>query len=278
MSEEPRIQSSMTNFPQEQEAAKAAQNAPMTAREEWLDFLRTAFIAVVLALLVRTFAFEPFNIPSGSMKPTLEIGDYLFVYKPAYGYSRYSFPFGILPFEGRFATGNRAPQRGDVIVFKLPSNPSVDYIKRVVGLPGERIRMMNGILHINGKAVERTPVGLRRDEESGVPTAMMEYIQTLPGGAMFSIYEEGDDRDLDNTDEFIVPEGHYFMMGDNRDNSQDSRVQSLVGFVPVENMVGKASFLFFSTNGKARIYEFWKWPLTIRYSRLFNSVGPVTAE
>jgi signal peptidase I len=254
---------------------KPAQNPPMNAREEWMDFMRTALIAVVLALVVRTFLLEPFNIPSGSMKPTLEIGDYLFVNKPAYGYSRYSFPFGLAPIEGRIWTRGAEPQRGDVVVFKLPTNPSIDYIKRIVGMPGEKIQVMNGILHIDGQPVHREPVGLRRDDEGGVPVPMMEYIETLPGGVMHSIYEESDSQPLDNTPEYAIPPGHYFMMGDNRDNSQDSRVGELVGFVPAENIVGRAWFLFFSTNGHAGLAEFWKWPWTVRYDRLFQGIGPV---
>lgn len=262
---------SVTEVPVKDE--KASASPPMNAREEWMDFLRTALIAVVLALAVRTFALEPFNIPSGSMKPTLEIGDYLFVYKPSYGYSRYSFPLGLAPFDGRIATGERQPRRGDVIVFKLPTNPSIDYIKRIVGLPGDRIQVTNGRLYINGTVVERTPVGLRRDTENGVQTAMMEYIETLPGGVMHQIYEEGDDQPLDNTEEYVVPQGHYFAMGDNRDNSQDSRVTELVGYIPLENIVGRAGFIFFSTNGFAGLLEVWKWPWTVRYDRLFQKIG-----
>ena len=251
------------------------QEPPMTAREEWIDFMKTALIAIFLALLIRTFLFEPFNIPSGSMKPTLLVGDYLFVSKPAYGYSRYSFPLGLAPVEGRFWDGQREPKRGDVIVFKLPTNPSIDYIKRVIGLPGETIQVMGGELYIDRRRVPREPVGLKSLREGGRQVTMMEYIETLPGGIMHQIYEETDNRPLDNTQEFIVPEGHYFVMGDNRDNSQDSRVQSLVGFVPLENIVGRASFIFFSTNGYANIGEIWKWPKTIRYSRIFNKIGPV---
>lgn len=263
----------------EQDSGKAVQEKshepPMSAREEWIEFLKTAAIAVLLALLIRTFFLEPFNIPSGSMKPTLEVGDYLFVSKPAYGYSRYSFPFGFAPIEDRIWTRGNTPKRGDVIVFKLPTNTSVDYIKRIVALPGETVRVKGGRLYINGKLVEREAVGLARVDEEGLTTTMMEYIETLPGGIMHRIYEEGDDRPLDNTEEYVVPPGHYFAMGDNRDNSQDSRVSNMVGFVPLENIVGRASFIFFSTNGAARPYEFWKWPATIRYSRLLDKIEPV---
>lgn len=252
-----------------------AHEPPLNAREEWFEFLKTAAVAIILALMIRTFFLEPFNIPSGSMKPTLEVGDYLFVYKPAYGFSRYSFPFGLAPIEGRVWSGGRVPERGDVIVFKLPTNPSIDYIKRVVALPGETVQVMNGVLYINRRPVQREPVGLRRIEEEGIPTTVMEYIETLPDGIMHRIYEESDDRPLDNTPEYVVPEGHYFAMGDNRDNSQDSRVQNLVGFIPLRNIVGQASFIFFSTNGTASAFEVWKWPWTVRYSRLFRGIEPV---
>ena len=248
-------------------------DAPLTAREEWNDFLKTAAIAVILALLVRTFLLEPFNIPSGSMKPTLEVGDYLFVSKPAYGYSRYSFPFGLVPMEGR-AYMKHLPEQGDIVVFRLPSNTQIDYIKRVIGMPGDRVQVIDGRLYINGAMVLRDPVGLKRVEDSGYTTTMMEYLETLPNGVVYRIYEEADDRPLDNTEEFIVPQGHYFMMGDNRDNSQDSRVQNMVGYVPFENFVGRAAFIFFSTNGYANIAEIWKWPWTIRYDRIFKSIPP----
>ncbi len=259
---------------QEQEQQKPHE-PPLTAREEWAEFFRTAMIAVVLALIIRTFLFEPFNIPSGSMKPTLEVGDYLFVYKPAYGFSRYSFPFGLAPIEGRIWNGGREPQRGDVIVFKLPSNPSIDYIKRIVGLPGDSVQVINGQLYINHQKVEREFVRMVEVEEGGGKAMTTQYIETLPGGILHPIYEEGDDRPLDNTEEYVVPEGRYFAMGDNRDNSQDSRVTNLVGYIPLENIVGRASFIFFSTNGYANLAEVWKWPFTIRYERLFDAIGPV---
>ena len=247
---------------------------PLNAREEWAEFLRTAVIAVILALVVRSFLYEPFNIPSGSMKPTLEIGDYLFVNKPSYGYSRFSFPFGLAPIEGRIFA--HPPKQGDVIVFKLPTNTGIDYIKRLIGMPGDTVQVIDGRLYINHRLIHREPLGLKRVEDGSVTVTMMEYLETLPNGVVHQIYEEGDDRPLDNTPEFTVPAGHYFMMGDNRDNSQDSRVQHLVGFVPYDNLVGRAAFLFFSTNGYASLGEVWKWPMSIRYERLFKSIRPVS--
>lgn len=250
---------------------------PLTAKEELTDFFKTAMIAVLLALLIRAFLFEPFNIPSGSMKPTLLVGDYLFVSKPAYGYSRYSFPFGLAPLDGR--VWDKQPKRGDVIVFKLPSNPRIDYIKRLIAFPGETVQMRNGRLYINGERVPREAIGI--EEGTGpedVGTPMYHYIETLPGGVVHDIFEESDSEILDNTPVYVVPEGHYFMMGDNRDNSQDSRVPGAVGFVPFENFVGRADFLFFSTNGSAGLFEFWKWPWTLRYDRFFNGLAPVRLQ
>lgn len=254
-------------------SAQNKKSPPLTAVQEMGEFTKTALIAIFLALIIRTFLYEPFNIPSGSMLPTLEIGDYLFVYKPEYGYSRHSFPFSLAPIEGR--VWEDPPARGDVVVFKLPTNTSIDYIKRLVGLPGERIQVKAGRLYINGEMIPREFVAKHNAvDKMGGGAEMTEYIETLPGGITHRIYEETDDRPLDDTDEFIVPEGHYFFMGDNRDNSQDSRVSSMVGFVPFENLVGRADFVFFSTNGYAGLLEVWKWPWTIRYDRFFEGIGP----
>lgn len=253
---------------------KSGQKTPhLSAAQEVGEFTKTALIAVFLAVLIRTFLYEPFNIPSGSMMPTLDIGDYLFVYKPEYGYSRHSFPFSLAPVEGRVWAGE--PQRGDVIVFKLPTDTSIDYIKRLVGLPGDTVQVRQGRLYLNGQMVPREEIGkvIVEDRVRG-DVEMVEYRETLPNGVQHSIYEESDDKPLDNTDVYVVPAGQYFFMGDNRDNSQDSRVQGMVGFVPLENIVGKADFIFFSTNGYAGLLEFWKWPWTIRYDRFFMDIGP----
>ncbi len=260
----------------ESKSQKDEIDAPLNKKDEWTEFAKTVTFAIILALIIRTFFFEPFNIPSGSMKPTLQVGDYLFVNKPAYGYSKYSFPMAMAPIEGR--VWEKKPQRGDVIVFKLPSNTSIDYIKRIIGMPGDTIQMINGRLHLNGEKIEREALPLARIFEGGDYVTLHQYNEYLPGGVVHRIYEEGDHYPLDNTPVFTVPKDHYFVMGDNRDNSQDSRVQSLVGFVPLENIVGRADFLFFSVEEDASFFEFWRWPWTIRFSRLFMDIDPVRTE
>ncbi|MEQ8698167.1 MAG: signal peptidase I [Bauldia litoralis] len=222
--------------------------------------------ALLLALIVRTFLFQPFNIPSGSMKETLLIGDYLFVSKFAYGYSRYSFPFGPNLFEGRIWAAE--PERGDVVVFKLPRDNSTDYIKRVIGLPGDQIQITDGVLSINGKEVEHEKIGDWVDDD-GVRYDEIE--ETLPNGVSYTTLDRGAGS-LDNTQVYEVPAGHYFMMGDNRDNSTDSRVLGAVGYVPFENLVGRAEVIFFSVEDGARAWEFWRWPWTVRWNRMFTSV------
>lgn len=260
---------------QEQEDGKT--KPVLLEKGELSEFVKTALVAVFIALVIRSVFFEPFNIPSGSMKPTLLIGDYLFVNKPSYGYSRFSFPFGIAPIEERIWA--KEPSRGDIVVFALPTNSGVDYIKRVIGLPGDTVQVKRGRLFINDVLVPREVVGtLTIEADSGEAQIVTEYIETLPGGVMHSIYEESDSERLDNTPLYTVPEGHYFMMGDNRDNSQDSRVADHVGPVPFENIIGRADFLFFSTNHYARLIEIWKWPWSIRYGRLFMDIDPVRIE
>jgi signal peptidase I len=237
-----------------------------------LDTIKTVIYAVLIALVVRTFAYEPFNIPSGSMIPTLLVGDYLFVSKFSYGYSRYSLPFGLPLFSGRIFF--HPPRRGDVAVFRLPTNPSIDYIKRIVGLPGDALQVKHSILYINGKPAPRKRIEdyLYRDG-GGSLVPVPQYVETLPDGVKHRIIQViGDNGPLDNTQVYHVPPGDYFGMGDNRDNSEDSRVLSQVGYIPAANLVGRAEIIFFSENGKARIWQFWKWPFAIRYDRLFHVI------
>ena len=233
-----------------------------------LDTIKTLLVAGIIAISFRSVVAEPFNIPSGSMIPTLLVGDYLFVSKYSYGYSRYSFPFGIAPINGRVFEDT--PQRGDVAVFRLPSNPSVDYIKRVIGLPGDVVQVKQGILHLNNTPVNRRLIGTVQPS-SLQSTADTVYRETLPDGREHMIQEVNDIQLFDNTQAFTIPEGHYFMMGDNRDNSRDSRSSS-VGVVPIENFIGKAQFIFFSVDQSARIWEIWKWPASVRFSRIGSSI------
>jgi len=241
-------------------------------KASFLDTFKTVLYAVLIALAVRTVGFEPFNIPSGSMIPTLLVGDYLFVSKFSYGYSKHSLMFSLPIIPGRIWFTK--PERGDVTVFKLPSDNSTDYIKRVIGLPGDKIQMKKGRLFINGKVVQRKKLeDYIQTDVRGNLKMIPRYLEILPNGKNHEIIEEWGDRGpLDNTGVFAVPRDHYFVMGDNRDNSQDSRVRPEVGFVPKENLVGKAKILFFSTNGKARIWEFWNWPITVRFERLFGKI------
>lgn len=236
------------------------------------ETVKVVIQALVLALVVRTLLFQPFNIPSGSMKETLLVGDYLFVSKFSYGFSRYSLPFGeYLPSFGRVLF--QQPQRGDIIVFKKTSDPSVDYIKRLIGLPGDKVQMKGGVLYINGTAVPKEPDGIFIDDDTGFggSAKIAVYKETLPNGVVHHTLDMVENGPEDNTPEFLVPEGHYFFMGDNRDNSSDSRVPgSGVGFVPEENLVGKAQMIFFSISGDARPWEFWSWPSDLRASRIFS--------
>lgn len=232
------------------------------------SFLRLCFdtgvtigYALLIALFIRTFIIEPFKIPSGSMRPNLLVGDFLFVSKYAYGYSRYSFPFGIVPFQGRVISSN--PKRGDVVVFRNPRQDDVNYVKRIVGIPGDEIQVKRGVLFINNTPVRRTekplPDSVRNNGRA------KSYIETFPGGHAHEILEtSGDTGFMDDTDTYTVPENNYFMMGDNRDSSSDSRFLSDLGYVPLDHIIGRVEFVFFSHDFSDG-YE-------IRFSRLFSSV------
>lgn len=235
------------------------------------DTVRVIIHALILAFIVRVFLFQPFNIPSGSMIPTLLVGDYLFVSKYAYGYSRYSFPFGPDLFSGRIWAED--PKRGDVVVFKLPRDNETDYIKRVIGLPGNEIQMISGVLHINGEPVKKEKISdFVLEDSSGRERHLTRYRETLPNGVSYPVLDLVNEGIGDNTEIYKVPENHFFMMGDNRDNSTDSRFLSEVGFVPFENLVGRAEIIFFSINEDSSFWQLWRWPTDVRWSRIFQVV------
>jgi signal peptidase I len=205
-------------------------------------------VALLSPLLIRVFLFQPFNIPAGSMKPTLLVGDYIFVSKYSYGYNRYSFPFSppLALISGRVLASE--PERGDVVVFRLPRDPSTDYVKRVIGLPGDRIQMINGVLHINGTPVKREQIEDFVETDNGQEVHVKQWRETLPNGVSHQTLDLIDNGFYDNTKEYLVPAGHYFMMGDNRDNSSDSRIESAVGYVPAENLIGRVQNMFWSVD------------------------------
>lgn len=242
----------------------------MDKEESFWDTIKTVFYAILIAIIIRTIWFEPFKIPSGSMYPTLYVGDYLFVSKYTYGYSKHSLPWSLPLFEGRIWEDE--PERGDVVVFKYPQDNKTDFIKRVIGLPGDKIKLERGRLFINGEMVEREQVeDFTIRNAYGSAERYRQYIETLPNGKKHRILELSDHEAHDDFKEIVVPQGNYFMMGDNRDRSDDSRVN--VGFVPAENLVGKARFLFFSHNEDEEWYKPWSWPKKIRWDRLFDSIS-----
>ena len=232
----------------------------MEKEENMSETVKTIIYAIVIAVLIRSFLFEPFKIPSGSMYPNLYVGDFLFVSKYTYGYSRHSFPF------------SSEPKQGDVVVFKFPKDNRTDFIKRIIGMPGDRIKLENGRLFVNGKMLERVEgENFVLRNPFGHAERYHQYTETLPNGVKHSILEISDEEREDNFEEVTVPEGSFFVMGDNRDKSNDSRFD--VGFVPFENLVGKARFLFFSHNDEGAWYKPWTWAKKIRWSRLFSKIN-----
>ncbi len=290
-------------------------------KHEFTDTLKAILWAIFFAIIIRTFLIEPFHIPSDSMIPNLLVGDHLFVSKTSYGYSRQSFPFSLPLVKNRiFET---EPEAGDVIVFKKIKGHPDNYIKRLIGKPGDKIQMKGGLLYINDVPVKREfiekfyiinlPYSLRKADSLTINTTnnqvltvidtkklylngrllnnnqytiaykpgknfqgeaieLNKYKQTLPNGKSFDIIEISDNELADNTPEYIVPENHYFMMGDNRDMSEDSRFLDEVGYIHKRDLIGKAKIIFFSHNNSVRLYEFWKYFSPIRYDRILKKI------
>jgi signal peptidase I len=250
----------------------SAESKPKSgAAGEFFEIVKTIVYALLIALFLRVIFFQPFTIPSASMEPNLYEGDYIIVSKWSYGYSRHSIPLSPPLFKGRILA--QAPHRGDIVVFKLPSDNHTDYVKRLIGLPGDRIQMKSGLLYVNDKLVPRQPLApIKTLVPPGFTADVARYRETLYGKS-FVTQDFGTDNEYDNTDAYVVPEGYYFMMGDNRDNSSDSRVPPAnggVGYVPAENLVGKAQIILLSWRPEASIFKPWTWVLDARPSRFFR--------
>ena len=238
----------------------------------FIDNIKTIFYALIIAVLIRSIIIQPFYIPSSSMEPNLLVGDRLFVTKYSYGYSKHSFPFSPPLFKGKILS--KIPKRGDVIVFKTPSDNRTDYIKRLIGLPGDKIKFIDGDLHINDNQVLKTRISTTDNIYCGntnIPVNTFE--EKLPNGKKYvSIYRKS--YSFQNSDEFIVPSKHYFFLGDNRDCSKDSRFLSSVGYVHEDNLIGKAQFIFFSSDYRVgSVFKFWKWSDSLRINRFFKKIN-----
>ncbi|MGX1692789.1 signal peptidase I [Brevundimonas naejangsanensis] len=241
-----------------------------SANNETVEIIKTVVFALLIALVLRVLLFQPFTIPSASMEPNLYEGDYIVVSKWSYGYSKHSIPFSPPVFNGRIL--GREPARGDIAVFKLPRDNKTDYIKRVIGLPGDKVQMIANKLYINGAPVQDVVVTRAEMADMFGPRAVTQVRETLPGGKSFMTQDFGPGNELDDTPLYEVPASHYFMMGDNRDNSIDSRVEmsSGVGMVPAENLVGKAEIIMFSWTPGASLFNPVSWFANVRFSRFFK--------
>ncbi len=244
----------------------------MIKKNTIIDNVKTLFYALVIALIIRSLLIQPFYIPSSSMEPTLLVGDRLFVTKYSYGYSKHSFPFSPPILSKRLIFSE--PERGDVVVFKTPADNRTDYIKRLIGLPGDRIQFIDSNLYINNSEILKSRLSKNDKIYCGVSTIdVFTFEEKLPNGKSHtSVYLK--DFSFQNSDIFIVPENHYFFLGDNRDCSKDSRFLSSVGYVHKDNLVGKAQFIFFSSNKTiGSFFEFWKWPKSIRFNRFLKKIN-----
>ena len=244
----------------------------MITKKIIIDNLKTLLFALVIAIIIRSLFIQPFYIPSSSMEPTLLVGDRLFVTKYSYGYSNHSFPFSPPILKNRIMF--TIPERGDVVVFKTPADNRTDYIKRLIGLPGDRIQFINSNLYIDNSEILKSRISKNDKIYCGNMTIdVFTFEEKLPNGKSYtSVYSK--DFPYQNSDIFIVPENHYFFLGDNRDCSKDSRFLTSVGYVHKNNLVGKAQFIFFSSDKKiGSIFAFWKWPKLIRFNRTFDKIN-----
>jgi len=244
----------------------------MISKISIIDNLKTLFYALIIAIIIRSLLLQPFYIPSSSMEPNLLVGDRLFVTKYSYGYSKHSFPFSPNIFNGRILSTE--PKRGDVVVFKTPADNRTDYIKRLIGLPGDVIQFIDGDIYINNNQILKTLIKSTDNIYCGSDKIKVNFFdEKLPNGKSYiSVYRS--DHSFQNSDKFIVPENHYFFLGDNRDCSKDSRFLSAVGYVHQDNLVGKAQFLFFSSDRRiGSIFKFWNWRDIIRFNRFFKKIN-----
>jgi len=244
----------------------------MISKSSIIDNLKTLFYALIIAIIIRSLLLQPFYIPSSSMEPNLLVGDRLFVTKYSYGYSNHSFPFSPNIFSGRILSSQ--PKIGDVVVFKTPADNRTDYIKRLIGLPGDEIQFIDGDLYINKNQIFKTLMKSSDKVFCGNEKIKVNFFnEKLPNGKIYkAVYRK--DYSFQNSDKFLVPENHYFFLGDNRDCSKDSRFLSAVGYVHKDNLVGKAQFLFFSSDYRVgSVFKFWDWKNIIRFNRFFKKIN-----
>ena len=240
-------------------------------KKKIIENIKTIIYALIIAIIIRSFLFQPFYIPSSSMEPNLLVGDRLFVSKYSYGYSRHSLPFSPNLTNKRYFSKN--PERGDVVVFKTPADNRTDYIKRLIGLPGDTLQIIDGDLYLNNQKIQRKKIEINININCGDKILNVNaFEEILPNGEKYiAVYNK--EGTMQNTDKFIVPNEHYFFMGDNRDCSKDSRFLSSVGYVTFNNLVGKARLIFFSNDKKkGNFFKFWKWHESIRIARFFNKI------
>ncbi len=243
----------------------------MISKNTIIDNIKTLFYALIIALVIRSLLLQPFYIPSSSMEPTLLVGDRLFVSKYTYGYSKHSFPFSPPVLKDRVFFSE--PKRGDVVVFKTPADNRTDYIKRLIGLPGDKIQFIDSNLYINNSEILKSRISKSDKIFCGTGTIDVFTFEEILPNNLSHITAYLKDFPYNNSDEFIVPEDHYFFLGDNRDCSKDSRFLSSVGYVHKDNLVGKAQFIFFSSDKSiGSFFKFWKWHKSIRFSRFFKKI------